>query len=223
MRRIPIMEKEKKGDYLLVDDAEGVVALVQMGSLEIHLWGATERDLERPDRLVFDLDPAEGVPWARTVQAARRLRERLDALGLESFVKTTGGKGLHVVAPVEPVLDWDAVKTFAKAMAAALVEGHPGEYVDQAGKALRHGKIFIDYLRNGRGATSVAPYSTRAKSGAPVSTPVRWEELDAAKPGAFTMATVPARLARLKKDPWEGFFDLKQRLPAEIERSLAKV
>jgi bifunctional non-homologous end joining protein LigD len=221
LRRIPIQEKESKNDYLVVDDVKGLVSLAQMGALEVHLWGSTEKDLERPDRLVFDLDPAEDVPWARTVESARRVRERLKALGLESFVKTTGGKGLHVTAPIVPSLGWEAVKSFTKALALALSEAHPGEYVVKAGKALRAGKIFVDYLRNGRGATSVCPYSPRAKAGAPVSLPLSWTDLDSlTQPPSFSLESVADRLSG-RTDPWKGFFSLRQKIPAEVRRALA--
>jgi bifunctional non-homologous end joining protein LigD len=221
LRHITIEEKEGNGDYLIVDDVPGLISLVQMGVLEIHIWGSTEQNIERPDRLVFDLDPAPDVTWDKLVLSAQRVKERLQTIQLQSFLKTTGGKGLHVVAPIVPELDWDQIKRLTKTMAESMTQDFPGEYVSQAGKHLRPGKIFIDYLRNGRGATNVCPYSTRAKPNAPVSVPLRWEELDRPfNPSEFSPKWVLKRLAKLKKDPWDGFFKLKQKIPAEIKKSL---
>jgi bifunctional non-homologous end joining protein LigD len=189
-----------------------------MGVLEIHPWGSRAEDLERPDRLVFDLDPGPGVTWTGVVDGARTIRGRLRELGLESFVKTSGGKGLHVVVPVKPKLGWDEVKGFTQAVAARLAREEPKRWVATMTKAKREGRIFVDYLRNGRGATSIAAYSTRARPGAPVSTPVAWEELDEL-PGAaaFTVANLRARLTSAP-DPWAGFGEVRQSITADARR-----
>jgi bifunctional non-homologous end joining protein LigD len=165
------------------------------------------------DRIVFDLDPGEGVDWSAMVAAARDVRGRLAALNLESFVKLSGGKGLHVVLPIEGA-DWDSAKAFAQAHALAMAAEQPGRYVAKITKALRKGKIFIDYLRNSLEQTSVAAYSTRAREGAPVSVPVGWQELGrTTSANQFTVLDLMKRLDRLKRDPWEGIGRLQQRLP----------
>lgn len=211
----PVQEKEGMDETLVIHDLRGLVSLVQASVLEIHPWGARIDDVEHPDRIIFDLDPGEGVSWEALIQGAREVRERLAADKIESFVKTSGGKGLHVVAPVEPVLDWDAVKTYCQRIAVAMEADDRSRYVSTMTKKLRAGRIFVDYLRNARGATAVAPYSTRAKPGATVSTPLAWDELGpATTPGRFDAASLPRRLAGLKHEPWEGFFTLRQSLPA---------
>ncbi|MBS7540470.1 DNA ligase D [Ancylobacter lacus] len=188
---------------LAIDDLDGLIALVQSGVLEIHPWGAPLADLERPDTLIFDLDPGEGVAWDAMIAAAGEVRERLSAAGLAAFVKTSGGKGLHVVAPLTPKAGWDEAKDFAKSIAAAMAADDPARFVAVMTKAKRPGRIFVDYLRNGRGSTAVAPYSTRARVGAAVSMPLAWEELGPAiGPAFFTVANAAARLAGLDADPW---------------------
>jgi bifunctional non-homologous end joining protein LigD len=214
LRRIRIREKTKTGEYLVIDDVTGLVGLVQMGVLEIHTWNAKASRLETPDRLVFDLDPGPGVSWQAIIVAARLVRASLEAARLTSFVKTTGGKGLHVVAPIRPDHGWAECVSFARQLTEALVAETPRAFTATMAKTARRGKIFIDYLRNQRGATSVAAYSTRARPGAPVSTPVTWDELDSVTgPGHFTVANVPRRLARLRADPWAGYAALSQTLP----------
>jgi bifunctional non-homologous end joining protein LigD len=199
-----------------------VVSLVQIGILEIHTWNSRVARLEAPDRIVFDLDPADGLPWAKVVEAARLVRERLQQLGLESFVKTTGGVGLHVVVPLQPRASWDECAAFARGVADAIVREEPRGYTANMSKAARPGKVFIDYLRNVRGATSVAAYSTRARAGATVSTPLAWDELEPRlRPDRFTVATVPARLAGLREDPWRRYTKLRQSLPATGARGAA--
>jgi bifunctional non-homologous end joining protein LigD len=210
VRRVDTGDKEPT---LAIDDLTGLVSLVQAGVVEIHPWGSTVDQLGRPDRLIIDLDPGENVPWAVVIEAAYDVRDRLAALGLQSFVKTSGGKGLHVVVPIEPEADWDVAGTFAKAIAEKMAEERPDRYVTTISKRARDARIYIDYLRNGRGATAVAAYSTRAVPRAPVSTPVHWDELS---PGLrsdhFTVGNLLHRLASLKEDPWHGFFDVRQRL-----------
>lgn len=191
--------------WLAVEDLAGLVALVQMGVLELHPWGAKVDDLERPDRIVFDLDPDEGIPWARVAEGAREIRAELEALGLRGFVKTTGGKGLHVVLPIEPAADWEAAKGFAHDLAARLVERAPDRYTTNSLKEAREGRIFLDHLRNSRGATAVAPWSPRARPGAPVAVPLDWDDLD--RPPRCGVADPP------RGNPWKEFFEVGQRLP----------
>jgi bifunctional non-homologous end joining protein LigD len=208
--------------YLYVDDLPGVVALAQIGVLEIHPWGTRVGRLERPDRLVLDLDPAPGLPWPRVVEAAEEARTLLRDLGLVSFVKTTGGKGLHVVVPLRPETGWDALRSLGEGIGAEMARRAPERYTINPLKTARRGRIFIDYLRNIRGATAVAAYSPRAKPGAPISTPLTWAELSAGPdPAAFTVATVPTRLATLRKDPWADFFSVDQAITARTATALA--
>jgi bifunctional non-homologous end joining protein LigD len=222
LRTIPIREKSATTAYPVLDDLPGLIALVQLGVLEIHPWGSRESDLERPDLLTFDLDPGPGLAWLKVIEGAHLLRERLAELGLAAFVKTSGGKGLHLVVPIVPRADWDEAKGFARAVALDLVRSHPERFTAESKKLKRVGKIFIDYLRNGRGATTVAAYSTRARAGAPVSTPIGWEELDQnLTPDRYRIANLPQRLATLKDAPWADFFqthqELKSSWPAALE------
>ena len=217
IRRGTVRDADGEEEVLLVEGIRGVIALVQAGVLEIHPWGATIEDVERPDRIVMDLDPGENVAWPRVVEGARELRERLKALGLESFVKTTGGKGLHVVAPMSPEADWDTVKNVTKDLAAAMEHDNPQAYLATSVKNARTGRIYVDYLRNSRGATAVAAYSTRARPGAPVSTPLAWDELSTGmKPNSYTVSSLPARLAQLRDDPWTDLFQIKQTIPSAV-------
>jgi bifunctional non-homologous end joining protein LigD len=217
IRRVKIREKTKVGDYLVVDTLPALISLVQIGILEIHTWNSVVDRLEQPDRVVFDLDPAPDVPWPRVVAAARLVRKRLEALGLESFVKTTGGKGLHVVVPLASGVTWEQGADFSRAVAESLAREDPRGFIAQMSKAARTGKIFIDYFRNARGATSVAAYSTRAKPEAPVSVPLEWDELSPRlKSDHYTVANLPRRLAGLRKDPWARYWTVRQELPAEL-------
>ena len=202
-----------------IEDLPGLIELVQASVLEIHPWGSTAAQLEKPDRLIFDLDPGEGVTWSAVVAAARDVRAHLDGLGLQSFVKTSGGKGLHVVVPLEPTLDWEAAKDFCAAVAADMAGQAPDRYVDTIAKKARKGRIFIDYLRNGRGQTAVAPFSTRALPKASISTPLSWDELaDNIRADHFTVDNLRHRLDALRSDPWEGFFKVKQRIRAPVRK-----
>ena len=221
LERIPIEEQEGRTIYLIAEDVAGLVSLVQMSVLEIHLWNATRSALETPDRVIFDLDPDEGLAWERVGAAAVEVRDLLAEMGLESFVKTTGGKGLHVVMPLQPRYGWDEVKLFARSVAAELVRRAPAAYTATLSKKARGGKIFIDYLRNQRGATAVAPYSARARAGAPVAVPLTWAEVEKGwRSDRFTIATLPDRLAKLRRDPWQGMLGMKQKLPAGVLRKL---
>jgi bifunctional non-homologous end joining protein LigD len=206
--------KDSHGEELIyVEDLDGLLTLVQAGTLEIHVWGSTIDDVEHANRIVFDLDPGDGVKWAEVNKAARELRERLAALKLESFVKTTGGKGLHVVVPTDGT-PWDEAKDFAHAMVLTMAKDAPDKYVSKMTKSLRTGKIFIDYLRNGRGATAVVAYSTRARPGATVSVPVDWDELGPKlTPDKFTLLNLGRRLGARKQDPWADMGKVKQSLP----------
>lgn len=204
----------EKGDEIIsVDDLSGIVALVQGGVLEIHTRGTTIDDRERADRLVFDLDPGPGTSWDDVVAAARDVRARLSKLKLKSFLKTSGGKGLHVVLPIKPT-PWNEAKIFAQNIAASMAADSPERYIATATKSGRSKRIFIDYLRNSREATAVAPYSTRARPGAPVSVPIEWSELSNLKAAnQYTVLNLMQRLARQRKDPWIGIGRVKQALP----------
>jgi bifunctional non-homologous end joining protein LigD len=207
--------------YVLVNDLAGLVSLVQMGVLEFHPWPARDDNLERPDRLVFDLDPGEGVAWAAVVAGAKMMRDRLADLGLETFVRTTGGKGLHVVAPLGRRNSWEELKAFAKLVADAVVRDDPKHFIATMSKAKRRGKIFVDYLRNQRGATAIASYSTRSRPGATVATPLDWKELTARlDPQKFTVTTVPRRLAKLSVDPWKKISQVKQSITAKMLKAV---
>jgi bifunctional non-homologous end joining protein LigD len=210
-----------EGVYAYVDSAAALVALAQLGVLEIHTWGAKRTDLERPDRFTLDLDPDPDVGWIRVVEAALELRGFLGELGLVSFLKTTGGKGLHVVVPVERGPGWPEVKEFSRAVAAAVAADWPGRYTLNISKDKRKGRILIDYLRNGREATAIEAWSTRARPGAPVAVPVRWEELaDGITSDGFNIRNIGERLDRLQADPWEENRDLRQRITTGMKRKL---
>jgi bifunctional non-homologous end joining protein LigD len=197
--------------YLYIKDASGLVALVQMGVLEIHPWGARIDRPDRPDRIVFDLDPGDGLAFADVAQAAQEVRARLEAQGLAAFAKTTGGKGMHVVVPIARRHTWQAVKAFAKATAEAMAADAPRRFLTRIAKAERAGRIFVDYLRNDPTATAIGPYSTRARAGAPVALPVAWDEVTPTlDPTAFTVASVPRRIAEAR-DPWA---DIAKHAPA---------
>jgi bifunctional non-homologous end joining protein LigD len=219
--RVPVTEdKGKQVVYLYIETAAALVSLVQLGALEIHTWGSHIDALEKPDLLVFDLDPGPGVEWPTIVEAASMVRELLDALGLRSFVKTTGGKGLHVTVPILPERDWDEVKPFTKAVATALERVDPKRYVASMAKAKRTGKVFVDYLRNGRGATAVVPYSTRARPDGHVAMPLSWDELDdSVSPATFTIESVPEWLAR-RGDPWAELPSVRQSLTDAMMRKI---
>ncbi len=208
--------KEEAGtqaDYLVARDARAVMEMVQFNALEFHPWGSHAETPERADRLVFDLDPGPGVLWAEVIAAARQIRKLLEELKLVSFVRTTGGKGLHVVVPLNPGCNWRVVKPFAHGFADSLASLEPLKFVATATRKFRTGKIFIDYLRNGRGATSVASFSLRAREGAPVAMPLRWEELGKVKSGAaFDIDTALKRMTRLKSHPWAGIDQVQQDL-----------
>jgi len=206
-------EAGNQADYLVVRDEQSVMELVQFNALEFHPWGSHAENPDRADRIVFDLDPGPGVGWKEIVEAARKVKKLLEDLKLASYVRTSGGKGLHVVVPLEPGCDWDLVKPFAHGFADAMAQMEPLKFVSSSTKKFRNGKIFVDYLRNGRGATSVASFSLRAREGAPVAMPLGWHELGKAKSGrAFDVETAPRRMKRLKAHPWAGIEAVKQDL-----------
>lgn len=212
---VPIEEDGQVQPHIAIKDLKGLISLVQLGVLEIHPWGSSEEDIDRPDRLIFDLDPGPGVEWSMVIEAALRLRQHLEDLDLQSFVKTSGGKGLHLFVPLLPRTGWREAKEFARSVAEAIVQQNRRKFIATMSKAKRGGKVYIDYLRTTRGTTCVAPYSTRARRGAPVSTPLTWEELAERQPGPdeFKVENFSERLAGLNADPWEGFFQVRQRLP----------
>jgi bifunctional non-homologous end joining protein LigD len=207
-----VIDKNKR-QVLAVEDLDGLLSLVQAGVLEVHVRGSRIDRLDICDRIVFDIDPGEGVAWSEIVAAARDVRERLAAVDLDSFVKLSGGKGLHVVLPIAGA-DWETTKSFAQAVALAMTRDSPERYVAKITKSLRKGKIFVDYMRNSLEQTSIAAYSTRARTGAPVSVPVTWEELGRTKAGSqYTVLNLSKRLASVKRDPWKDIERVKQELP----------
>ena len=201
--------------YVAIDDIHGLIAMAQVSAIELHAWGATEADPLRPDRMVFDLDPGDGVDFAEVVRAARDVRDRLQQLGLQSFCRTTGGKGLHVVVPLTPKAGWDDVKLFCRAFAETLSQEQSDRFLSTVKKIDRRGRILLDWLRNGLGATAVASFSPRARPGATVATSLAWDEVTSKlDPSRFTLATVPQRVAGQRSDPWQGFAASQQELPA---------
>jgi bifunctional non-homologous end joining protein LigD len=220
LTRIEVPDKEGTATYMTADSVEALVSLVQMGVLELHTWGAGRGHLDRPDRIIFDLDPAPDVSWTQVIEAARLTRGLLEEIGLTSFLKTTGGKGLHVVAPIKPDRPWAEIKAFSKAIAEHLAGILPDRFTAKMTKATRTGKIFIDYLRNAAEATAVAAYSTRARPGAPVSVPIAWNELnEELRSDSFNVFNLPQRLATLKQDPWHDYFSMNQRITAKMLRT----
>lgn len=207
--------KDKSGDTLLrILDFDGLMALLQSAALEIHPWGTTTKSWETPDMITMDLDPGDDVPWSAVIEGARELKRRIEEDGLAAFVKTSGGKGLHVVIPLKPRARWPEVKAYAKNLADRMSRDEPDLYLAVATKAKRKGRIFIDYLRNGRGNTAVVAYSPRARPGAAISVPLAWSELsDAIGPDHFTINNIQARLSALREDPWKDFFASQKPLP----------
>ena len=202
--------------YPVVDSAEALLAMVQNGAVEFHVWGSTVGAIETPDILVFDLDPAPELDWRRVREAARAMRDELQDRGLESYLRTSGGKGLHVVVPFTPRARWPESGAFAREVVEALVEREPDRYTATMSKAKRGGKVFVDHFRNGRGATSVTSYSLRSRPGAPVALPISWDELGKTRGGAdWTAERVLHRLKSRAADPWADFFETgkRQKLP----------
>ena len=213
LKSILIKGKNSKSNYIYIDNPEGLLALPQLAVLEIHNWGSEIFNLEKPDLIIFDLDPAENVKWKEVVEAAYLIKKELQRLKLKSFVKSTGGKGLHVVIPIQAKQSWDEVKAFSHAFAKYIEQMNPQKYISTMSKEKRRGKIFIDYMRNMRGATAIAPYSTRALLNATVATPLDWDELtQKIEDTTYTIETVLQRLKKIKQDPWKNFFKIKQSL-----------
>jgi len=205
LRRVHIQEKTKVGEYLVADSIEAVVSLAQMGIVEIHTWNSTAEDVERPNRLVWDLDPGPEVTWNQVVKAAERVRDVLQTLRLTSWVKTTGGRGLHVVVPLKPKRTVPECLDFSRAVSEAMASTDPHTYTTAFAKAGRERQILIDYLRNNRTNTSVCAFSPRARPGAAVSMPLGWNDLRE-PPERWTLLTVPRRLERLRTDPWKDYW-----------------
>lgn len=216
---ITLIEIEEKdgdlGEYFYLSEADGLLSAVQYGTLEFHTWGSRIDSLEKPDLLVFDLDPDEGMDLSKVREAVRDLKSLLDELDLTSFLKTSGGKGYHVVVPLKPSASWEDARTFSQNVAKALEAKWPKKYTSNMRKEKRKGKVFVDWIRNGRGATSVAPYSLRARPGAPISCPIGWSELDTIGPADITLENIGSRS---RKQPWRQFFSVSQRLTASMTK-----
>jgi bifunctional non-homologous end joining protein LigD len=214
-------ERSSKGHYLYLDSIAGILSAAQNGAVEFHTWGATVPDVRHPDRITMDLDPGPELPWQDLLEATRLTRKLLETLGLKCFLKTTGGKGLHVVAPVEPRLAWGEVKQFTKELAEFLVRAQPDLFTAKIAKDSRGGKVFVDYLRNAETASAVAAFSPRARAEAGVSTPVSWDELGKTDiRGKFTVKTVPRRLKQLRADPWAEYWTTKQFITPAMVKAL---
>jgi len=221
--RVMITESGGPAPYLTITGRGSLTALAQMGVLEIHIWGSTWPDIEHPDMLVFDLDPGPGVSWPALADGARLVRKVLRSTGLESFVKTTGGKGLHVVVPLTPGEGWKEVSQFCRRVAETVVDLAPDRFTANMAKAKRQGRIYVDYVRNNRGATAIAPFSTRAKERAAVAVPLKWSELSGSiRSDTYSVENLSRRLSRLKSDPWDGYFETRgaQKLDAKVRRAI---
>jgi bifunctional non-homologous end joining protein LigD len=212
IKRFDIREKSgRTRGYLVVKSVAGLVASAQIGALELHLWGSRTDCIEKPERIVFDLDPDEGLEFAEVRAAAFEFRDVFRAADLKSFAMLTGGKGIHVIVPVRRTRNWTDIKAFAKGLAAKMVAASPSRYVDTAAIAKRKNRIFIDWLRNERGATAIAPYSLRARAGAPIATPVSWRELTSIDSAArFTLGNIGQRLSKRRSDPWPQYHASRQ-------------
>ena len=220
LRRVRIQEKTKIGEYLAAVNIEGIIALAQMGVVEIHTWNSTSTDIERPNRLVWDLDPGPKVKWPAVVAAAIAVRDLLETLGLQSWTKTTGGRGIHVVMPITPHRNWDECLVFARAVADALTATDPSRYTTRFPKEGRESKILIDYLRNNRTNTSVSAFSARAREGAAVSMPVSWRQLTARlDPASFTVLTAPKKL---RTDPWRAYWTTRQKISPAAFKAITR-
>jgi bifunctional non-homologous end joining protein LigD len=220
--QLPAELNPKHPPLLVANTAEALVGLAQMGVLELHTWNAAAPDLEHPDRIIFDLDPDPSLPWSTMLEAAALLRVVLDELGLQSFPKTSGGKGFHIVVPLVRRHSWDEVKGFAQAVAQHMARIVPERFSAVLGPRNRVRKIFIDYLRNGRGASTVAPFSVRARPGLGMSMPVSWAELaEVKRSDQWSMAAAIYHQRTYKGDPWESYWDTRQRITAAMRRSVS--
>jgi bifunctional non-homologous end joining protein LigD len=220
---VSIPGKDRK-PYLYIEDRAGLLGAAQTGALELHLWGARIDDIEHPDRMIFDLDPDPGVPFATVRDTAVLLRRILRSAGLESFVMLTGGKGVHVLVPLRGTSTWAQVRDFSRGIAAAIAADEPERYTIKAAKAGRRNRIFIDWMRNLRSGTAVAPYSTRARPNCPIAVPLRWDELPRITSAArYDISNIDRRLAALREDPWSELFELAQDLPSGVEAMIARL
>jgi bifunctional non-homologous end joining protein LigD len=218
---VELSDEEGRGAFISVTEAKGYLGLTQFGAVEFHLWGCHIDDPEHPDRLVIDLDPDEALPWSRVCDGAEIVRDRLQALGMRPFLRTTGGKGVHLVTALEPGHDWPTVKGFAEALSRAMAADTPGLFTATSSKDRRKGRIYLDYLRNARGASAVASYSLRAKPGFPVATPIAWEELRKLSGGnAFNRLTVVRRLESLAADPWDELLSSSSKITPKMRRDV---
>ena len=222
LRRVRIQEKTKVGEYLVADSIEAVVSLAQMGIVEIHTWNSTATDVDRPNRLVWDLDPGPLVSWKQVVKAAALVRDVLKTLNLRSWVKTTGGRGVHVVVPLKRKRTVTECLDFSRAVSEAIAKTDPRTYTTAFPKAGRERQILIDYLRNNRTNTSVCAFSPRARPGARVSMPLSWNDLED-PPDRWTLLTVPRRLARLRTDPWKDYWTDAQTISAASFAAVSRV
>ena len=222
VKKIPIEEKLEDGtkDHMYVTDAAGLVACVQMNTLEFHIWGARTKNVEKAERIIFDIDPDEGLDFAEVRSAAVHIRDALGSWGLESFPMVTGGKGIHVIAPVKAIAEWPLVKDFCHAFADRLEATQPDRFTSNIRKVKRQGRMFVDYLRNERGSTAIGPFSTRARAGAPVSVPIGWDEIETLdRANGFSLETAVARA--LEKDPWPNYFKLTQSITKGMVEAVA--
>jgi bifunctional non-homologous end joining protein LigD len=219
-RHVPITEKDgSTQDYMYIETLTGLIAGVQMNTLEWHLWGSRHDNVEKAERLIFDIDPDEGLDFSDVKRAATDMRDTLGALGLKSYPMVTGGKGIHVIVPIQRRLLWPEVKAFCRAFATMLADAEPDRFLVNMSKAKRKGKMFLDYLRNERGSTAISPYSTRSRDGAPVATPVTWDELDGLdRANGFSLAEAAARAHG--ENPWPDYFDLRQGLTQKILKAV---
>ena len=218
---VDVPVKDRREEYLMIKDERGLLSLAQWGGIEFHPWGCRADNPLLPDRMIFDLDPDPGAPWENVIEGASEIRERMRELGLESFLKTTGGKGLHVVVPIERRFGWPAIKAFTKAVAESMAHDDPTRFLANMSKAARKGRIFVDYLRNDLTSTAVSVFAVRARPGAGVSTPLFWSELKPSlKPSAFNLHTVSQRLQKQKTDPWAEYFEVKQGIRPEFLAAL---
>ena len=210
---VSIKEKTKTKNTLFIKDLDGLIRLVQMGTLEIHAWGTRVDKIDRPDMITFDLDPDPNIAWKKVVDTAFMIREYLEELGLISFLKTTGGKGLHVTVPIKRLYTWEEVINFSKIFSHSIAEQYPSDYVATMTKSKRKGKIFIDYFRNNRGSTAIVPYSSRANPKGTLAVPLNWDELNTKlKSDKFNLKNIIKRVDSID-DPWEDFYEVKQKLP----------
>jgi bifunctional non-homologous end joining protein LigD len=218
---IELADEKERAAFISVTEPTGYLGLTQFGAVEFHLWGCRIDDPEHPDRLVMDLDPDESLPWARVCDGAEILRDRLQSMGLRPFLRTTGGKGVHLVVALAGGHDWPTVKGFAEALSRTMAAETPGLFTAVSSKERRKGRIYLDYLRNARGASAVASYSLRAKPGFPVATPIVWDELRRLSGGgAFDRLSVVKRLESLAADPWDELLSSSSKITAKMRRDV---